>query len=44
MVLQASLVARPQHMALAILKIGFRPAGEGGGGGCRAAPTAEDTS
>ena len=31
MVLQASLVARPQHMALAILKIGFRLAGEGGG-------------
>ena len=31
MVLQASLAARPQHMALAILKIGFRPAGEGGG-------------
>ena len=42
MVLQASLVARPQHMALAILKIGFRPAGDGGG--CRAAPIAEDTS
>ena len=33
MVLQASLAARPQHMALTILKIGFRPAGEGGGGG-----------